>query len=260
MSRSLKFNFSQSFDGVIWNSRAATNRNVLLLEIRNAEKKQVSFAAFDYRKNTFLWRDKSFDEPWWVNLSAVYDDIVLYTLYLETNNPDRKALLAYSLADHKMLWWSNDFSLTAVSIGKVKGFSSKLSKEVMLDIQSGNVVENGAPFEPILALGNQVKPFQYADDMEHFTTVQTFLHAKLNLLPVVALEYLEHDSLIFISYNVTENGLVNYLLVLSLNGDVLLHEKLDEPQKGIGLDTFFILNGCLFFVKNRRELVSYSIV
>lgn len=260
MSRSLKFNFSQSFDGVIWNSLAASNQNVLLLEIRNAEKKQVTFAAFDYTKNIFLWRDKSFDEPWWVNLSAVSDNIVLYTLYLETNNPDRKALLACSLTDHKMLWWNNDFSLTGVSKGKVKGFSPRLSKDVVLDSKTGKVIENPAPFEEIPASGNQVKPSQYSDDMEYFSTVQTFLNAKLNLLPVVALEYLEHDSLIFISYNVTKNGLVNYLLVLTLNGDVLLHEKLDEPQKGIGLDTFFILNGCLFFVKNRRELVSYSIV
>ena len=90
--------------------------------------------------------------------------------------------------------------------------------------------------------------------------MKTFLGQKLNLTPVVALEYLELDTFIFVSYYVAEGDLVNYLLVLSADGKVLLHEKLDEHLKGIGLDTFFILSGCVIFVRNKRELVSYSLI
>jgi len=259
LNRSLRFNFSRLFEGVIWNTLAVPEKNMLLLEIRNAEKKQVVFASLDFLKNEFLWNDKSLEEPWWVNLSAVSDDVVLYTLYVETNNPDKKAILAFTLQDHKMIWWNNDFSLISVSQDHVLGYASKLSKEVVLDLYSGKPLTTQV-INPPESKTDLVRPFQYHDQTAHFSTVQTFLTSKLNLSPVIALEYLEHESLIFISYNVTENGLVNYLVVLSGSGDVLLHEKLDEPQKGIGLDTFFILNGCLFFVKNRRELVSYSIV
>jgi hypothetical protein len=259
LNRSIRFNFSRLFKGTIWNTVAVPGKNLLLLEIRNAEGKQVTFAALNLERNEFLWNDKSLEEPWWVNLSACSDDVILYDLYLETSNPDKKALLAFSLLDHKMIWWNNDFSLISVSHHHVLGYVSKLSKEVILDLHTGKPLPD-AVLSPLDSKTALIRPFQYNDQTGHFSTVQTFLQSKLNLSPVIALEYLEHESLIFISCNVMETGLVNYLLVLDSSGNVLLHEKLDEPQKGIGLDTFFILNGCLFFVKNRRELVSYSIV
>ncbi len=59
------------------------------------------------------------------------------------------------------------------------------------------------------------------------------------------------------SYYVTESGLSNYLVVMDGEGEVLLHEKLAEQLKGIGMETFFVLAGCVFFVKNREDLVSY---
>ncbi|HEY3405502.1 MAG TPA: DUF4905 domain-containing protein [Ohtaekwangia sp.] len=259
MDRSLRFNFSRLFEGVIWNTLAVAEKDLLLLEIRDAEKKQVKFSALNFAKNEFLWADKSLEESWWVNLSAVSDGVILYTLYTETNNPDKKALLAFRLQEHKMIWWNNDFSLISVIQDRVLGYVSKLSRETVLELQSGKPLNVGVHDAPA-PKSDLLRPFQYNDQTGHFATVQTFLRSKLNLSPIIALEYLEYESLIFISYNVTENGLVNYLLVLDGSGAVLLHEKLDEPQKGIGLDTFFILNGCLFFVKNRRELVSYFIV
>jgi hypothetical protein len=87
--------------------------------------------------------------------------------------------------------------------------------------------------------------------------VKTFLEQKLNLSPVGAFEYLEFDSRIFVSYYVMETGLANYLLIMDNDGEVLLHEKLAEQLKGIGMETFFVLSGCVFFVKNREDLVSY---
>ena len=103
-----------------------------------------------------------------------------------------------------------------------------------------------------------VRPQQYLADNEYFATVKRFLERKFNLLPVTALEYLEHDSIIFVSFYIQEDELANYLLIMSSDGQVLLQEKLDEHLKGIGLDTFFVFSGCVFFVKNKAELVSYQ--
>lgn len=233
---------------------------VLVMEVRDATKKQTRFSALDFQNNEFLWKDLILDEPWWINLSAVSKDVLLYTVYLETNNPDKKAVMAYDVQRHELLWWNNDFSLIAIEGTTVIGFSLKLSRQMLLNLHTGaeepkNTTEVGSK-----ALSDLIRPTRYTDDSAHFETVKKFLDQQLNLMPVVSLEYAEFESLIFISYNIMETGLVNYLLVLSATGSVLLHEKLDEPQKGIGLDTFFILKGSLFFVKNRRELVSYSIV
>ena len=82
----------------------------------------------------------------------------------------------------------------------------------------------------------------------------------MNINPVGSIEYLEFNSLIFISYHVQSETLANYLVVLNENGTEEFKTELGDHLKGIGFETFFILSGCLFFVRNKGELVSFRIV
>ena len=74
------------------------------------------------------------------------------------------------------------------------------------------------------------------------------------------MEYLEHEHLIFVSYQVMHESLANFLVAFSEQGELLFQEKLGDHLKGLGLDTFFILSGFLFFVRNKSELISYRII
>jgi len=259
LGRSIDFGFSHVFDGIVWQTVVSRGTNLLLIEIRNSQRKQVSFSALDSATGHFVWRDIVFDEPWWISLGAATGEIVLFTIYLETTNPDKKAIFAYHIFDRKIVWWNNDFSLVSVSARTVQGLSSKFgSRFVVLDLFTGKEApgdeDSGETPDGV------VRPQQYLADNEYFASVKRFLERKFNLLPVTALEYLEHDSTIFVSFYIQEDESVNYLLVVSTEGEVLLHEKLDEHLKGIGLDTFFVFSGSVFFVKNKAELVSYRIV
>lgn len=259
MSRSIEFNFSHVFKGTVWNTAISPENGILLLEVRNSEMKQVSFSALECLTGKFLWRDVIFDEPWWVSLAAISNNIILFTIYIETNNPDKKGIFAYHLLERKIVWWNNDFSLISVSNEQVIGVSSKYgTKSVILDLASGSQVSLASGTGKIP--DEVVRPHQYLADNEYFATVKTFLGRKFNLSPVTALEYLEHDSIIFISFYIQEDELTNYLMIITADGEVLMKEKLGEHMKGIGLDTFFILSRCVFFVKNKVELFSYKIV
>ena len=231
----------------------------LILEVRDSHRKKVTFSALESQTGKFIWRDKRFDEDWWINLGAVSNNVIVFTVYLETNNPDKKGVFAFHILEDRMLWWHNDFSLVSVSNGVVEGNSSKYGfRNVTLDIMTGQEVSEKGIERQINS--DVIRPHQYLAEHGYFNTVKIFLEQKFNLFPVKALEYLEHDSLIFVSFYVQEIELANYLIMISADGNLLVKEKLDEQLKGIGLDTFFILSGCVFFVKNRAELVSYKIV
>lgn len=260
MSKPVNFNAAHTFAGIVWNTIAADSGDVLVVEVRNPAEKQVLFSALDFGRNLFLWKDRKLEEPWWINASAVAHGVVLFTVYMDTNNPDTKGIIAFNLEKLDLLWWNNDFSISQIAGTAVSGFSSKLGlKQVFIDIATGKETSPaaGEPAKPNSALR---KPVQYAEGMEYFETVKTFLKNALNLNAVSALEYLETDKLIIISLYAEENGLVNYLVVVSTAGEELLREKLDAPVKGIGLDTFFVLNDLLFFVRNKVDLVSYRLL
>ncbi|MBT1690001.1 DUF4905 domain-containing protein [Dawidia soli] len=252
----LQRKFSHVLDGVLWNTVVLPDENVLLLEVRDHARKQVTFSALHYGEDRFLWHHKSLEEPWWVALADAAGGIVLFTLYIDTNNPDRKGMLAYALADLQLLWWHNDFTLAKRQGDCLYGFSSGVgSKPLVLALHSGKEIpppHEAAPLPDVV-----LRPQQYGDGTEYFRTVAKFLRETLNLSVVLSLEYVEYNGKIFIAYYTQEQSLVSHLAVWTDAGELLLQEKTGEHLKGIGQDTFFILSGCLFFVKNKHELLSY---
>jgi hypothetical protein len=253
----LELKFSHVFEGILWNTVALPEEEILFVEVRDHVQKRVTFAALQYSDNRFLWREAVLEEPWWVALAGAAQGLVFFTLYIDTHNPDRKGILAYTLQDLTLRWWHNDFSLAALEGHVLRGVTSGAgARDLLLDLASGKelAAHTGLPESlPDATL----RPQQYGDGTDYFRTVGNFLQEKLNLSAVLALEYLEYNGKIFIAYYLQEQTLASYLCVLSDAGEILLHEKTDEHLKGIGQDTFFILSGCLFFVKNKHELLSY---
>jgi hypothetical protein len=261
LTNTLEFKFSYRFHGVIWNTLADGDNQRLYLEVRNVQEKKVSFSALNLRNNQWLLKDVTLEEPWWVSLGAISDDILLFTVYTDTNNPDKKALIAYHVVKKQMIWWYNGFSLTSLNSPYVRGIDSKFpAKETILDLLTGQPVHH-VDFD--LAHSQNfpvIRPFQYEEGTTHFDTVKDFLETRLGIMPVASIEYLEFECLIVTSVFVKEAGLANYLYGFDSNGEVLVKEKLGENLKGVGLDTFFIFSGHLIFVKNKNELISYKIL
>jgi len=222
--------------------------------------KRVSFSALDLEQNIWLWKDIHFDEPWWISLQAVADNVLLLTLYTDTNNPDKKSILAFDVTLQKVLWWKNNFTLTSLSDSQVVGVDTKFgSKAVRLALKDGTELAAG---EFVLSSEQNftiTRPFQYPEGSPHFETVRAFLELKCQISPIISIEYCEYNSLILISAFISQDDLANYLFVFNSPGDLLLKETLGEHLKGIALDTFFIFSGYLIFVKNKGELVSYKL-
>lgn len=260
MTDILELETSYAFEGVIWNTLADEGGKRLFLEVRSVSEKKVSFSALNLQNNEWLWRDVSLEEPWWVGLAAVAGDRLLFTLYTDANNPDKKSLLAYDVLNMEIAWWFNGFSLSAASQRYIKGVDSRFpGRQIVLDAFDGKPVP-GVDFD--LAVSQNfpvIRPFQYEEGSPYFGTVKDFLQ-RFGVLPVITLEYLETGSLIAVSFFLKEPGLANYLYVFDTGGEVRLKEKLGENLKGVGLDTFFIFSDHLIFVKNKQELISYRIV
>ncbi len=261
LAETLEFKSSNSFKGIIWNTLADGGSNRLFLEVRDIEEKKVSFSALNLQNNQWLWKNVSLEESWWVSLSAVAGDILLITVYTDTNNPDKKSLIAYDVLKNEMIWWYNGFSLSAVDTRYVKGVDSKFSsKEIILDLLNGKPVPEIDFDLGVLQNFPVIRPFQYEQGTDHFATVGDFLHTRLGIRPVITIEYLEYKSLVIASVFVKDQNLANYLYVFASSGEVLLKEILGQDLKGVGLDTFFIFSDHLIFVKNKRELVSYKVI
>ena len=259
-SGKIEFHSSQTFSATIWKTLVDEESKLVFIESRDSETKRVTFSAWDLEKNFFLWKEIEFDEKWWISLGYVSRGMLLFTLYTDTNNPDKKSVLAFQVHPQQIKWWRNNFTVAHIADGCVIGQDTKFgSREVCLDIQSGNELNADTEF-PSLQNFQVTKPLQYIQGTDHFETVKAFLQRKYSFSPAQLVEYREYNSLIVISTFTGHAELANYLMVFNSEGDIVLKEQLGENLKGIAYDTFFILAGFLIFVKNKRELISYRFV
>lgn len=248
------------FTGTVWNIVAHPARPVLIVESRDEESKTVRFSAYNIGTDSFLWRDFELEERWWVSVSAFAGDVVLFTVYLDKQNPDRKSVVAIDHLTRKILWWRNNFAFSGVTSNIVQGADAQAGmKFLSLNLRTGEPLENSEelPGEENFLLR---RPLQYLEETVHFETVAQFLKTRLGVRAVSAIEYLEIDGFVVISFYTDSGSLANYLIVIDHDGITHLSEKIGEQLKGIGLDTFFLFAGYLIFVKNKRALVSYKLV
>lgn len=205
-----------------------------------------------------MWNNWELEEPWWCNPVAFFSDVILFAVYTDTNNPDRKSLLCYAWQDRQMKWFRNDFAFSRAGKECIVGADIKMGrKETALRISTGQETDQ---CEEVPETTLQESPMVYAQGGDHFDTVQKFIELKASKKAIGLIEYLHSEKTIFISFYVEEPELANYLLVVDEQGSIRLFEKIGERLQGIGTDTFFLFNRSLIFVKNKRELITYPLV
>ncbi|MBT1704001.1 DUF4905 domain-containing protein [Chryseosolibacter indicus] len=252
---------TKQFHGAIWNIHTHPSKDLLFIEIRDVQLKEVRFSAIDLSGKKMLWDEITLEEKWWVSLTEVSENLLLFNIYTDTNNPDRKSLISFDFNSQEIKWWRNNFSIGSISESHVSGIDTSMgAKPLVLNIADGVPVTN-----PVITSPRQnfsiIKPLQYYEQTNHFETVKTFLNTRFQLNALSMIEYLEINSLIIISvYAQEENDLVNYLLVVDEAGNLVIKETIGRNLQGIGVDTFFIVSGYLIFVQNRSVFVCYKLV
>jgi hypothetical protein len=256
-----RFKFSHHFSGTIWNTLTVSKNDILVIETRDDQKFQAKFSALDFKKNKFIWKNLLLKETWWIGMTAAHEKTLLLHTFVNKGNPDHKNLIAFDIFDQKIRWEVEEFSFFDWNDSEIQGYRTNdelVQAEISID--TGALTEK----EWVVAKSKNdlevtKRPVLYSEGTVHFETIKKFLGQKTGLQSSKAMEYLEYGELIIISAYIEENGLANYLLVFDKEGVEQLREKLGENLQGLGVDTFFMLSGCLFLVKNKSELVVYSV-
>lgn len=253
----LELLLSSTFQGVVWGTFAVPECHMVIIEVRDTEKYVTGFSAWDYQSAKWVWKNISLDEPWWVTPVGSARGVVLFQTYHHGANPDLKGLLAVDALTAKVIWRRDDFAFHDIRDAMVLGYTVPDMAPHSIESRTGKLQEgfaSGNPPEPATDLRI---PVAYYENSEDFSTCSVFIERNTLKTPVGVIEYLEVAGKILIGCYVKEaENLANYLLVFDPAGKKVLHERLGE---GLGKETFFVVGGCLIFVKNKSELYSYRI-
>ena len=260
MASTLKLSFSIQFSSPIWQMIIEPGNSCLFIETRDGDNLNVSFSAYDISSQQFLWRDWALDEKWMVGLLAANKEVLLLQRFMDKGNPDKKSLMAFEITTRKALWEVTNFSFNRWNDQFIYGkrTSGNFSK-CRIEITKGLTEEFDWHEIEEQKTDEILNPVQFLHDTPYFDTVKKFILSELKEDIKIGVEYLEYNGFIISSaYLVESQGLANYLIVFNERGELALKERIAEKIQGLGMGTFFVLSGCLFFVKNRLELVAYK--
>ncbi|MTI30183.1 DUF4905 domain-containing protein [Cytophagales bacterium RKSG123] len=244
--------------------------DLLVLEIRDHENHLVSFSAINLETKQLLWDGLTFEESWWLGLTALEKNILLIHEFEDSQNPENQKLFALDVSKQEVLWAVSDFTYLCTEGKQVVGFTREGEERYFstIDLLNGKIStlgETAARFIQQKAKAKQTNtktdfPIHYTEENAYFQNFSEFLESKLYIKAVKACDYLEYGNKIIISYySIEKENLANFIVVFDESGQQLLHEKLDENLEGVGMDTFFRTNDQLIFIKNKTQILSYAI-
>lgn len=258
----LNLNFSYTFNGKIWNIISHAEKELLLLEVREDEKFLATYSLLDTVTGQFLIKNMDFEEKWWIGVSHLVDNVILFHTYPDQDNPDNRDLFAYHFLEQRILWKKEGKSIAEVVNDTVVLMKYDGAQPEYFDVCTGKLLEDEFKIKKRNVKNKLLeKPFHYREGNEYFNTVSRFLAANANINIVKGVDYYENDHFMVMSYYYTNknNNLANDLLVVDHNGEFLMNDQLGNDLKGISDDTFFIYNNKLIFVKGNTDFLVYQL-
>jgi hypothetical protein len=243
--------FEYFFEGKIWNS--TFGNGFCVLEIRNEQKRSVSFSCMDLDSGNLLWKNICPEKTWWIGIVGIYEGYLILHKYSTNSKPEPEGILILDIINGNLTQKISDWAFVNLVNGELCVYHIQNNQPVFEThiLKEINFKKND--------LNQNLKTIHYPEDSPHFPTIYKFLYRLLNIDAVKAVDYLEISNKIIISYYIYSNKLFqNYLLVTNRERQILLHDLIAETE-GIGIDTFSVQSDTLLYVKNENQFIGYEL-
>lgn len=257
--------FSFRFSGNIWKvlPDAEPESTLWAIELRDGADKKVSYAVVDVASESLLWHRDFIGGDWWTSLTAfAYGNLYLHG-YRYPELPEPTDLLAVSALNGDLLWELPNQLLVrivdpqcieaAVKTGDSFQYSYRQAGSGAFMEAEGKRTEAG---EAIILN----EPVRYREGNIYFEKLSEFIQRSAGGHSPVEIDYLEKRPYIIFSYYIYEQDkTVQYLLIVTDQKQVVLHEKLSEGRNGIGRSTMMLKASTLVYLKNNNEFSSLTL-
>lgn len=247
--------FEIEFDGKIWDS--AYEDGIICLETKNTETKQTTFHLLDLNQIDILSSFHSPLDEFFCGLDTYQNKQTIIHGFDQNQNILTKGISIHDLQGD-VLFTSPDYLFE---------FATRETVLVTDKDQQLLRLENNTPIPLTTPVtldeensNGTISAIHYTAEDRHFQTIHTFLKQNFQLNPLKGLDYLEHDGKIIISFYLSDgNALRNIIYVLNEQGGLVFEDIQDEKLTGIGINTFFVIENRLYYIKTKNLFVGVDL-
>lgn len=252
--------FQKQFSSLIRIVKPSDDYTVICLEQISESIPSPQYHIVDLRTFKLNAENISVKNSKTLVLKSVTDTHLILNEYHNGKNPDHATAIAYDYKTKKIEWEKQNFRILEVNGELIKAphkhFENRFS---YWNVKTGQIIEESKE-KKIQTNKTESFPLLYPENSEHFGSFSKFISEKTGQNPTICCEYLEVEKIMILSYYYLKNKtLTNVLLIANSKGDILVTINLGENLKGIGKDTFFVIENKLIFISNKNTLNIYEV-
>ncbi len=212
-----------------------------------------------------VWQQLPPATDWWTTLAGFAGKRVFLHNYRFPDIPEPTDLLALSTEKGALEW---------ALPGCVFVRSMPDPEQIVIAQKQGEIVQyrlcdsrlgllNDAVEEedlPSVLTPNHRTPIRYEPQDIYFDRLSAFLNEIVGVTNPAAVDYLESDPYLVISYYLYESEkTAQHLLIVNRDKEIIYHNQLSDNRPGMSLDTILLKNNRLVFLRNTNELISLTL-
>jgi len=269
---SLKLHWAFEATGTIWRIVPLGSHHIVG-EVRQHEQKRVSFFCLDEQTGHVEWKDRTFDEPWWIGIEAATHHMVILHTYEKPDLPQHREMIAVDLASGRELWRTSDVTFWFLTSTHVYGIQQRFESRVIQEIVllTGEVVRSFDEMSPDLSrirasAEANIQTGDIALPLPAVLGEESERNRRLarwcgDSREVTGVESLELDNYLLVSYYVRTGdeqqrpAFDNHFRVIDSANEKLLHvEVLASSVPAPVPDTFYVRAGKVISIKDLTVL------
>jgi hypothetical protein len=244
----------EQFDETIWRIEIDEFTDTIFLEIRNTEKKEVSFASIDLNSGVVNFKGLTLPERWLAGIEAAFDGILLLHYYQTETGPAHKGLVGVDAVTGETLWSNYNFALDHLSVNGPVVYDTRLQprKLFLADVKTGATTRVYEPSVYQELTNCIVLPLLITPDEMPVKLLQ--VHPVGNMV-----HYVEHNNFRIVSLHALKGeGLTQSLFIFDdaeaggyrEDYEDLLNAEIQKIQP----EAFIMHKNRLIYLKNKSEL------
>ncbi len=250
------------------------NAGRILGEARDVVARTASFFCLRESDGTPLWENRRFEEPWWIGIEDASGDTVFFHGFGKPDMPQHLGIIACDIDTGELRWQEPALTFLFCLDGFVYASEQRFDAMVFhkLDATTGERIENlGSEPASINALRATLNdddefagysyPEPYTPAHPQWERAAALTDGILDAARVAGnLDILERDGIAFIAWHQASEagGLTQHFVVRSTEGRILFRDTILDHADAPGMDSFFIKDDLLFYVRNRGVLTAHS--
>lgn len=238
----------------------------IICEDRNTESKSATFFCFDTQTNSMLWKDKIFEEKWWIGLSAVTNERLYLHGFRKPDMPEQKNIIAVDLFSGNTLWQNTECTFLAIQAPFVFGYKDLFERRVYykIDERNGAIIEelNTLPDGIIANTQYEKTDFTFPQQVAHNDDgIEQFMSSQSEF---TSAEYISRGNFVVLNvysrHTTAELGLKNTLSIIDTTTKKKVYsDVLNESTQYPVPDSFFMDRDRVFYIKERKTFVALDL-